>query len=109
VQKVLKLHKLRGKRTTTNRRSAKILTISRVFLLTGFSHPSILQLQIRGTWKRHTDRVETKDGPARTETARFLAKISSAKCLFRACKGGGASAVRPTANKRPQRRFGVSR
>src|SRR5881227_3096140 len=43
---------LRGKWTTTNRRGTKILTISRVFLLTGFSHPSILQLQIRGMWKR---------------------------------------------------------
>src|SRR5215468_3939716 len=28
-----------------------------VFLLTGISHALILHIQIRGTWKRHTDRV----------------------------------------------------
>lgn len=71
MQKVLKRHGLRGNWTTTNRRSTKIGTISRVFLLTGFSHPSILKPQTRGMWTRHTDRVGTKDGPARTETARF--------------------------------------
>ena len=54
--------------------STNLLTIFCVFHLTGFSHPSILQLQIRGTWKRHTDRVETEDGPARTESSPLLSE-----------------------------------
>src|SRR5437588_3364559 len=49
VQKVLKPVCCRGKGTTTYRQWYEILTILCVFLLTGFSHPLILQLQIRGT------------------------------------------------------------
>src|SRR5262245_13526730 len=46
------------KTTTTNRHGAKKSTTCRVFLLTAFSHGSILRIQIRGN-------VEAPGGPSR--------------------------------------------
>src|SRR6202011_302348 len=54
--KTLKRESLAGKGTTTNRRGTKTSTTFCVFLLTGNLHPLILRIQIRGTWKRQTDR-----------------------------------------------------
>ena len=53
--------KPRGNQTTTNRRSTKTSTTFCVFPLTENFLPLILRVQIRGTWKRQTDRVG--DGP----------------------------------------------
>ena len=55
--KALKHKRLTGKSTTTNRRSTKTSTTFCVFLLTENFLPLILRFQIRGTWKRQTDRV----------------------------------------------------
>lgn len=87
----------------------KLLTTFCVFHLTRFSHPSILQLQIRGTWKRHTDRVET-EGPARTEHIPLLSENFEREVLDSAPVSAAEHLLlRPTAKRRPQRRFGVLR
>ena len=57
MQKAITHNKLRRNETTTGRCGTKMSTTFCVFLLTGISHPLILHIQIRGTWKRHTDRV----------------------------------------------------
>jgi hypothetical protein len=51
------------------------LTTFCVFPLTGFLHPTILRFQIRGTWKRQTDRSRMLTG-VRTghDTSRVLSK-----------------------------------
>ncbi len=67
MQKVLKLKELPRKGTTTNRRSAQMLTTFCVFHLTEFSLPLILHFQIRGTCKRQPDRVEN-DGKVQAHT-----------------------------------------
>src|SRR5258708_34753848 len=46
-----------GNQTTTNRRSTKTSTTFCVFLLTEYFLPLILRIQIRGTWKRQTNRI----------------------------------------------------
>jgi len=56
-RKVLKGKRLGRKTTTTNRRSRKTSTTFCVFHLTGNIPKLILRIQIRGTWKRQTDRV----------------------------------------------------
>jgi len=92
-----------GKTTTTNRRSTKMSTTFCVFLLTDFSHKLILQLQIRGTWKRQTDRVgefiqvrlHPRSGPGSKRKNRARSECSApASC-------GAALAVRLSANHRP--------
>src|SRR5215472_5220384 len=56
-----------------------------VFLLTGISHALILHIQIRGTWKRHTDRVgDSKVRVIPQSGPGFKRKKSSAKYLLRA-------------------------
>jgi hypothetical protein len=72
---VLKKKWLRGKGTTTNRRSTKSSPTFCVFLLTENILPLILRIQIRGTWKRQADRVE--DGSRSVcghEAAQFLSE-----------------------------------
>jgi hypothetical protein len=54
---VLKRKWLSRNSTTTNRRSTETSTTFSVFLLTDNFLPLILRIQIRGTWKRQTDRV----------------------------------------------------
>ena len=53
----------RRKGTTTDRRDSKTSTTFCVFLLTGKIQKPILRFQIRGTWKRQTDRVVMQQGP----------------------------------------------
>src|SRR6267143_1977694 len=52
LPKLLKQRRLRRKSATTNRRDAKTSTTFCVFLLTENFPALILQIQIRGTWKR---------------------------------------------------------
>jgi hypothetical protein len=73
---VLKRWQLRRKGTTTNRRSTKMSTTFCVFLLTENFLPLILRIQIRGTWKRQTDRIG--DG-VRSVWARDTTRVQSEK------------------------------
>jgi hypothetical protein len=77
---VLKRKWLRGKGTTTNRRSTKSSPTFCVFLLTENILPLILRIQIRGTWKRQADRVG--DGSRSVcghEAAQFLKRKNRAR------------------------------
>ena len=71
---------LKGKRlsrnsTTTNRHSTKKTTTFCVFPLTGYLYPLILRFQIRGTWRRQTDRAGDGSRSAWAhEAARVLSK-----------------------------------
>jgi len=92
-----------GNQTTTNRRSTKTSTTFCVFLLTEYFLPLILRIQIRGTWKRQTDRIGDEKGPCGLghEAARVLSEKIEREYLLRARISGGAPAVRLSANHRP--------
>ena len=89
--------------------SRKLLTTFCVFHLTGFSHPSILQLQIRG--RGSATRTESRPRMVRRarKTSRFLAKISSEVLDSAPLSAAEHLFLRPTAKRRPERCFGVSR
>ena len=73
---MLKGKRLGRKSTTTNRRSRKTSTTFCVFHLTGNIPKLILRIQIRGKWKRQTDRIGDE---ARSVWARETARVQSEK------------------------------
>ena len=76
ARKALRRKRLNENSTTTNRHDVKMSTTFSVFLLTENFLPLILRVQIRGTWKRQTDRIGDE---ARSVWARETARVQSEK------------------------------